>query len=256
MRPSWVTDCVSRVVRSPMKASSRSLASPKSSTLSRPSGVEHHVLGLQVAVQDPLRCAAATASVSPIASDRKALGREAARGDRLAERLALDVLHRQEAHPVGFLDRVQHHDAGMAERSHRARLALEALELLALRGRLRRQHLERDAASEPRILGEVDAPHAARAERLEHAVGAERAADERRVRLHLGHVGHYDAASRVVGSRRDNCSHARARTVQPPERDARAARKRPVFERDEHARETLDGGFRPDTESGKIHIRR
>ena len=71
MRPSWVTDCVSRVVRSPMKASSRSLASPKSSTLSRPSGVSITFSGFRSRCRIPWRCAAATASVSPIASDRK-----------------------------------------------------------------------------------------------------------------------------------------------------------------------------------------
>ena len=36
----------------------------------------------------------------------EALHREAARRDRLAERLALDELHRQEAEPVLLLERV------------------------------------------------------------------------------------------------------------------------------------------------------
>ena len=38
--------------------------------------------------------------------------------------------------------------------------------------------------------------HSARADRLEDLVGADRAADETAVWLHLTHVGHYDAAIR------------------------------------------------------------
>ena len=113
----------------------------------------------------------------------EALHREAARGDRLAERLALDELHGQEAQPVGFLDRVQRHDAGVAERGDRLRLALEALDLLRVERHLRGQDLERHAPVEARVERQVHLAHAARAERLEDLVRAERAADEAAVRL-------------------------------------------------------------------------
>jgi hypothetical protein len=148
---------------------------------------------------------------------QEALHREAARGDRLAERLALDELHRQEAEPVRLLDRVQHHDPGMAERGDGLGLALEALDLLGMGRHLRRQHLERDATIETRVEREVHLAHSARAERFEDLVRAERAADETAVWLHLGHVAHYDAAvpeTDPVRSGRDICSHSEVQLIQ------------------------------------------
>ena len=156
---------------------------------------EHHVLGLQVAVQDALAVRRAHGVGECDREREEALHREAARGDLLAERLALDELHRQEAQAVRFLDRVQHHDAGMAERGDRLRLALEALDLLRVERHLRRQHLERHAPVEARIEREVHLTHAARAERLEDLVRADTAADQAAIWLHLTHDGDYDATN-------------------------------------------------------------
>jgi len=52
----------------------------------------------------------------------------------LVEALALDQLHGDEAATVLVLERVQHHDVGMAEPRHRARLALEAGKAAGVRG--------------------------------------------------------------------------------------------------------------------------
>ena len=75
----------------------------------------------------PWRCAALTASVECDRERGEALHREAARGDLLAERLALEGLHGQEAQAVRLLDRVQRHDARVAEQRDGLRLAYERL---------------------------------------------------------------------------------------------------------------------------------
>ena len=53
------------------------------------------------------------------------------------------------------------------------RLALEAGAHLGVRGQVRRQHLDRHVAPEPRVVGAIDLAHAARAERGEDLVGTE-----------------------------------------------------------------------------------
>ncbi len=166
---------------------------------------EHHVVGLEVAVQDPLAVGGGHRVDERDREREDALGREAPRGDRLAERLALDVLHRQEAQPLGLLDRVERHDPGVAERGDRPRLALEARDLLGVRGHLRRQHLEGDPAVEARVVGEVDLAHPARAERLEEAIGPQRPADEAAVGLRLWHDADYDAPGGRADPPRHNC---------------------------------------------------
>ncbi len=157
---------------------------------------QHHVLGLQVAVEDALPVGRGHRVGHGDGEREEALHREAARRDRLAERLALDELHRQEAEPVLLLEgAVEGDDAGVAQRGDRLRLALEALDLLGVRRHLGRQHLEGHAAVEPGVERQVDVAHAPRADRLEDAVRAESPAHEAAVGLRHSHVGDYDARS-------------------------------------------------------------
>jgi hypothetical protein len=61
----------------------------------------------------------------------------------------------------------------MIERRHGARLALEPLAMGLVGGQQRRQHLERDAAVQARVLRHEHFPHPALAERFEDAVMAD-----------------------------------------------------------------------------------
>ena len=105
MRPSWVTDCVSRVVRSRVGGVVAQLREAEVEHLEPAVGREHHVVGLQVAVQDALLVRRRHRVGERDREREEALHGEAARRDRLAERLALDELHRQEAQPAVFLER-------------------------------------------------------------------------------------------------------------------------------------------------------
>jgi hypothetical protein len=102
-----------------------------------------------------------------------ALDRQAASCNVLVEALPLDQLHRQEAGRGVVLDRVQGDDVRVVERRYGARLALEALEPLRVRGEALRQHLERDVAAEPGVARAVDLAHPARAQRGDDLVAAE-----------------------------------------------------------------------------------
>ena len=85
------------------------------------------------------------------------------------ERLALDVLHRDELAAVGLTDLVHRADVRMIERGGGARLSQQA----PLRERiglgLRRQEFQRDAAAELGVIGQ---------EHFGHAAGAELAAND------------------------------------------------------------------------------
>jgi len=80
--------------------------------------------------------------------------------DRVAERLALDQLHRDEQLAVRFADFVQLADVGMRHRGGGACLAAQPLALVRVGAAM--QHLDRDVASELGIVrGEDDAHPAA-----------------------------------------------------------------------------------------------
>ena len=89
---------------------------------------------------------------------------------RVLQALPLDVLHRHEEAPVRLVDLVNDADVGMAERGRGLRLVEEARLLFGALDSLRRDELERDGASELRVLGPVDDAHAARAELAEDPV--------------------------------------------------------------------------------------
>ena len=98
---------------------------------------------------------------------QRLIERERALLEARRQRLALEMLQHQEVEraPIGGhvpADVVQRADVRMIERGHRARLALEALPRLRVAGDLRRQHLDRDAAIQPRVPRPIHLPHAAR----------------------------------------------------------------------------------------------
>jgi hypothetical protein len=84
--------------------------------------------------------------------------------EQLAQARTVDELHRDVGGAVRGADLVDRDDVGMVERGGGARLGLEAPQALGVVGERRRQHLDRDVASETRILRAVDLAHPAGAE--------------------------------------------------------------------------------------------
>ena len=93
--------------------------------------------------------------------------------ERLAQRAALDQLHRDVERAAFVADVVHRHDVRVVERRGGAGLALEALAAVCVRRELGPQALDRDLAPEPRVARAVDLAHASRAERAQDLVGSE-----------------------------------------------------------------------------------
>ncbi len=99
-------------------------------------------------------------------------------GHLLRQGLALEQLHDNEVPALVLLNRVNGADVGMIERGSGARLALEALQQLAVLGHIRRKKLQGHAAAELGVLGFVHHTHATRAQFVENLVMQQGLADE------------------------------------------------------------------------------
>ena len=138
-----------------------------------PLAVDHHVRGLQVAMDD----AAVVRRGEPcaeLAGDLVGLGaRQPA--DALQERrqvLAVHVLHGQVELAVHQADVVDAADVGVGDLARVPHLAPEALEHVRAVGERTAQELERHGLRELEVIGAVDVAHAAAAEEPDHAVAA------------------------------------------------------------------------------------
>ena len=104
-------------------------------------------------------------------------GEDALLGDHVLERLALDVLHRDVRGGALLADVVDSHDVGVGERPGGAELALEpGLQVIDLLGgdpRIELDDLDRELATDDRVLGQVDDAHGALADDALYLVAAE-----------------------------------------------------------------------------------
>jgi hypothetical protein len=104
---------------------------------------------------------------------------DAGDGDRsparelFAQRLALDVLVDDEAKAAGLADLVDGDDVRVVEGGGGARLQLEARHAVGVGGERAGEELERDAAAEALVHGEVDLAHPAAPDLALDAVVAE-----------------------------------------------------------------------------------
>ena len=84
--------------------------------------------------------------------------------ESLAQRLALEQFHHGVGQAVGVAEVVNREDAGVRQRRHRQRLALEARQPIRVGGKRLRQHLDGDVALQLGIARAVDVAHSAGAD--------------------------------------------------------------------------------------------
>ena len=118
----------------------------------------------------PASCAAATACADLNADMQRLSHVDRAAIEHRAQRYAVNVFGGEELRAVGVSDIVDGEDVGVIERGNGTGLALEAAQPLFVRQRPMREHLQRQPAAEPDVLGEVDLRHAARPEWLQHPI--------------------------------------------------------------------------------------
>jgi hypothetical protein len=97
--------------------------------------------------------------------------------DSMPQRFSIEQFHDDEPLAMILADVEQRADVRVIQRRSDARLALKALERVAISGQLRRQQLERHLPPEPRVFGSVDDSHAAVAELFDDAVVRQGLAD-------------------------------------------------------------------------------
>ena len=148
-------------------------ASPKSSTLTDPSGVRFTLAGFRSRWTMPFSCAASSASAIWRAISSASSTGTGPCAIRLRERLALDELEDEPAHAARLLEPVDVRDVRMIEGGQHLGLALEARKPVGIRGERLGKNLDRDVAAELRVLRPIDLSHPARAERREDLVRSE-----------------------------------------------------------------------------------
>ena len=134
---------------------------------------DHHVLGLQIPVND-----ARGVGLGETVGDLEGQVQESPRGQRagvqhFAQGLAVHELHRDVRGRVGRPDLMNRHDVGVVQRRSGARLLLEALATVGIGRELFRENLDRDFATQPPVARPIDLSHASGAQRDEDLVRSE-----------------------------------------------------------------------------------
>ena len=136
-----------------------------------PLGIDEHVVRLDVAVDDAVSVREAECREDlPRVVDGDRDRRAAAREDQLLQRAPVEVLHRDVVGALGLAAVVDRDDVLLREARCVLGLAAEALDELLVTRVPVVEDLDRDAAPELLVLGEVDVRHAARAELAHDAV--------------------------------------------------------------------------------------
>ncbi len=122
---------------------------------------DHHVGGLEIAVRDAALVRGADGVSQRDREVQHPIERQAALGNEVGKRLAVDQLEGQKRNAVRLFNRVNGDDVRMIEGGGGQRLALEPFAAIAIAGELARQHLYRDSTLQAGIVGEVDLAHTA-----------------------------------------------------------------------------------------------
>ena len=131
----------------------------------------------------PASCAADSAPAMSTAMLARAVRGQRPLCDHVSQRLSLHVLGCDEQVIVHLLERVDDGDGRMRDRGRRARLASEPFAQLGLHRHGGRQRLERDAAAQAHVLGQIDDAHAAATDLFENLVRADAGARQKRVEI-------------------------------------------------------------------------
>ena len=134
---------------------------------------------LDVAVQDAARVRGVERVGNLHGQPQQQADLERASVDLARQRAALEQLHRDERAALVLVHLVDGADVGMVQRRGRARLAQEALGRLRIVRAVLRQELQRHAAGQLDVLGQIHDAHAAGAERVEDAIVRDGLADHR-----------------------------------------------------------------------------
>ena len=139
----------------------------------------HDVARFQIPVDDP-RGVSTRQPVSHLRGegDRLREWKRRAVTQELTQAAALDELHRDEHEIVGFLHRVEVNDIRMIEGGRGSGLMQEARSTVTRFDDVRTEKLERDAAMESRVLGDVHISHSPAPELVQHQVMSNSAADQ------------------------------------------------------------------------------
>src|SRR5262249_7296863 len=132
----------------------------------------HHVLRLDVTMQNSGRVGGGQRA-RDLRSDFKRVAQlKPGAGHPLAQRLAVNELGRDEVDAFDLSNLVNSDDVRVIEGGGRMRLLYKASHPAFIRREMRGEQLERDFASETRILREINLPHPARAEESEDLIVA------------------------------------------------------------------------------------
>ena len=182
--PATTPGCVSWIAAeatSPAPRGTGALREPEVHHLDDAVAPDHDVLRLDVAVDDAAavrrgkRRGDLGADVHEFAHRQRA-----ARGETLAQRHAVHELRRDEVDRARLPDLVDRDDVRMVERRGGARFLLEAAAEIGVVVQRRRQHFQRDVATEHGVGRAVDIAHPARPEVRDDLIAIDLPADERR----------------------------------------------------------------------------
>ncbi len=123
---------------------------------------DHDVVGLQIAVDDPGSMSFCQSFGRVLQKSQKLSQFRMFTMNLLAQRLAIDELHRDEVRAIGFTNLVDVRDVRMIEGRGRLCLANEAFHPFAIRGNLGRQKLQRNFTIEFCVLRQINLTHSAR----------------------------------------------------------------------------------------------
>ena len=147
--------------------------------LHQPVAPDHHVLGLDVAMDDAERVGGLEPSRRLDHEIDGESRRQRAGAHARAKRLAVDEFGRDEVPPIRFADVINRDDVGMVERRDAPRFPLKAPQTVFVLRKPRRDDLERELAAKPKILGEIHLAHPALAKLAQDSVRTDDFADHR-----------------------------------------------------------------------------
>ena len=156
------------IAETPPESVSISFARPKSRILTKPSVETITFSGFRSRWTIPAAWAFARPSETCAATLRTFFTGIGPGDGQLAQRLAVDELHRDEGRLAFAADLVDRDDVGMVQRRGGPRLLLEPREAFAVGRERLGKDLQRDFAAEPRVPRPVDLSHSPGPERAEN----------------------------------------------------------------------------------------